>query len=66
VQAGGERLLQTHKVVPRPELPAVGMARKLKVKSGLGRRGRAAGLVGQQQAHSVGRRTDSSLAGSLR
>jgi hypothetical protein len=50
VQAGSERLLQPHEMVPGPELPAVGVSGQLQVKSRSGRHRRAAWLVRQQQA----------------
>jgi hypothetical protein len=48
MQSGGEWLLKSHKQVPRPELTAVGMARKLQIKPSACRRVRGARLMRQQ------------------
>ena len=49
MQTRSKGLLKFHKIAPRPELAAMGVARKLQVKPGLGRGWRTAWLVGQQQ-----------------
>ena len=48
MQSGREWLLQTDKQIPRPELPAMGMAGQLQIKTSRCRRGSRARLVGQQ------------------
>jgi hypothetical protein len=48
IQTRGERLLQAHKKIPRPELPAVRVSGQLKVITSIRRGSSGARLVSEQ------------------
>src|SRR3546814_20009031 len=60
MQAGHERLLHRHEQIPRPELAAMGMTRKLYVETGIRGRFCRARLVCEQQLDRKSTRLNSS------